>query len=63
MSSMTKEEDKEWQLYKGSIAESCDKRLEEKISALHNWFNSRHLDWRGLIPKGLALEAPKDMYK
>lgn len=24
---------------------------------------SRHLDFRGLIPMGLALEAPKNMYK
>lgn len=24
---------------------------------------SHHLDYRGLIEKGLALEAPKDMYK
>ena len=28
-----------------------------------DFFNSRYLDWRGLIPMGLALEAPKDMYK
>lgn len=63
MSSMTEEEDKEWQLYKRSITESCDRRLEEKISALHDWFNSRHLDWMGLIPKGLALEALPGMYK
>ena len=28
-----------------------------------DFFNSHHLDWRGLIPKGLALEATKDMYK
>ena len=27
-----------------------------------DFFHSHHLDWRGLIPKGLALEAPKDMY-
>lgn len=26
-------------------------------------FNSHHFDYRGLIPMGLALEAPKDMYK
>ena len=24
---------------------------------------SRHIDFRGLIPKGLALEAPEGMYK
>ena len=28
-----------------------------------DFFNSHHLDWRGLIPKGLALEASEDMYK
>ena len=28
-----------------------------------DFFHRRHLDWRGLIPKGLALEAPEEMYK
>lgn len=28
-----------------------------------DWLNSNHFDYRGLIEKGLALEAPKDMYK
>lgn len=28
-----------------------------------NWLNENHFDYRGLIPMGLALEAPKDMYK
>ncbi len=28
-----------------------------------DWLNSHHFDYRGLIEKGLALEAPKDMYK
>lgn len=27
------------------------------------FLNSRHLDWRGLIPMELALEAPEGMYK
>lgn len=26
-------------------------------------FNAHYLDYRGLIPMGLALEAPEDMYK
>ena len=30
---------------------------------LENWLNKNHLDYRGLIPMGLALEAPEDMYK
>ena len=28
-----------------------------------DFYNKHHLDYRGLIPMGLALEAPKDMYK
>ena len=27
-----------------------------------DWLNSHHFDYRGLIEKGLALEAPEDMY-
>lgn len=28
-----------------------------------DYLNSIHIDHRGLIPRGLALEAPEDMYK
>lgn len=28
-----------------------------------DWLNAHHLDYRGLIEKGLALEASKGMYK
>jgi len=35
----------------------------EAISIIMDWLNSRHLDYRGLIEKGLALEAPERMYK
>lgn len=27
-----------------------------------DWLNAHHIDYRGLIEKGLALEAPEDMY-
>ena len=27
-----------------------------------DWLNARHFDYRGLIKKGLALEAPEGMY-
>jgi hypothetical protein len=27
-----------------------------------DWLNAHHFDYRGLIEKGLAIEAPKDMY-
>ena len=63
LSSMTEEEDKDWQFYKNRIAESCDELLNERIMELHDWFHRKHFDYRGLIPMGLALEAPKGMYK
>ena len=28
-----------------------------------DWLNAHHFDYRGLIEKGLAIEASKDMYK
>ena len=32
------------------------------VSAI-DWLNEHHFDYRGLIEKGLALEASEDMYK
>ena len=29
----------------------------------YDWLNAHYIDYRGLIGKGLALEAPEDMYK
>ena len=52
MSSMTEEEKKElFQLMGGG---TDIKRID--------FYISHYLDYRGLIEKGLALEAPKDMY-
>lgn len=33
------------------------------IDLMMDFYHSRHIDYRGLIPMGLALEAPEDMYK
>ena len=33
------------------------------LNHLYNWLNTHHFDYRGLIEKGLALEAPEGMYK
>lgn len=56
MSSMTEEEEKEY--------ENCFQSDDTTAATLLvDFYNKRHFDYRGLIPMGLALEAPKDMYK
>ena len=65
MSSMTEEERQEL-----SSLVNDDKLLTGdpgKTVCLHcgvviDFHNSHYLDWRGLIPMGLALEAPEGMY-
>ena len=62
MSSMTEEEEREVRIL-----------WNEDFIGDNNWYHcypkttdfylSHHLDFRELIPMGLALEAPKDMYK
>ena len=37
-------------------------QTELSCSELYDFYNSRHLDYRGLIEKGLAIEAPDGMY-
>ena len=37
--------------------------IDESSATCIDWLNAHHFDYRGLIEKGLALEAPKDMYK
>ena len=32
-------------------------------TALFDWLNAHHFDYRGLIEKGLTLKAPEGMYK
>ena len=58
MSSMTEEEERDWWTYKqvGTTWEAQD-------SLSVDWLNAHHFDYRGLIPIGLALEAPEDMYQ
>lgn len=55
MSSMTEEE----------YDELCELAKSKFIgdSKEIDWLNAHHFDYRGLIERGLAIEAPKDMYK
>lgn len=60
MSSMTEEEKKEL----GRI--SCEGNIEHKYGVFYrsqDYLNSIHVDYRGLIEKGLAIESPEGMYK
>ena len=69
MSSMTEEERTEYNKF-NDFGSANLRRYEYKDFILYipsyeriDWLNKHHFDYRGLIPKGLALEAPKDMYK
>ena len=56
MSSMTEEErTKKDELFGSYILDNNP--------AYIDWLNAHHFDYRGLIEKGLALEAPEEMYK
>ena len=61
MSSMTEEERNEYLSIK--MQETVRVISPEAISEIMDWLNAHHFDFRGLIEKGLALEAPEDMYK
>lgn len=67
MSSMTEEEKKEFQachcvyeLHPDFQPMMCN--LANELN-MFDWLNVHHFDYRGLIEKGLALEAPEGMYK
>lgn len=71
MSSMTDEErkeSKEWIML--SIDSNHNKYFDgfgnisadDTLKAI-DWLNEHHFDYRGLIEKGLAIEAPEKMYK
>lgn len=70
MSSMTDEERKE---YKSFIftqhhewdghGTSTDYVETDDVERYFTWLNKKMFDYRGLIPMGLALEAPEDIYK
>lgn len=66
MSSMTEEERNEYLSIKMQETERvalAEVYRPEDISEIIDWLNKHHFDYRGLIEKGLALEAPKGMYK
>ena len=58
ISSMTEEERKYYNQLSLLVADADGDVYEET-----DWLNAHHFDYRGLIEKGLALEAPEGMYK
>ena len=64
MSSMTEEEINEFILISDTVLWIGNKRSTCILSLEQmDWLNAHHFDYRGLIEKGLALEAPEGMYK
>jgi hypothetical protein len=55
MSSMTEEEKNIYEYNRNS-------NVEVVRTALFDWLNKKMFDYRGLIEKGLAIEAPEGMY-
>lgn len=62
MSSMTEEEAREYANCGNIIANSPQNNYLIPNPNCVDWLNSKHFDFRGLIPKGLAIEAPENMY-
>ena len=63
MLSMTEEEEKIFYDFLDFQAEYVsDADLDNKTD-MYDWLNEHHFDYRGLIEKGLTLEAPEGMYK
>ncbi len=60
MSTMTEEEENE--LVKVAVIGGYKDSV-FKSYLVDDWLNEHHFDYRGLIEKGLALEAPGGMYK
>ncbi len=60
MSSMTEEEKQKY--YDLTHQEEDDVWAKCLFDKMADFCNERHLDYRGLIPMGLALEAPPEMY-
>ena len=68
MSSMTEEEKHElynirpYFINSDNIVSGTQCNTFIQASECQDWLNTHHFDYRGLIEKGLALEAPEGMY-
>ena len=62
MSSMTEEEKGKWYKTFGWKRVGNHENAFDTLETF-DFYNEHHIDYRGLIEKGLALEAPEGMYK
>lgn len=63
MSSMTEDEKFIYYQHVHDVGRSADVIDEDDIALHIEWLNEHHFDYRGLIGRGLALEAPDGMYE
>lgn len=63
LSSMTEEERKEYELLANHCIVTSIGFIHLEAASLIDWLDMNKFDYRGLIPKGLALEAPEGMYE
>ena len=61
MSSMTEEERSEYDVYRKHVCDEYNRYCFDSVESI-DWLLRHHFDYRGLIEKGLALEAPERMY-
>lgn len=57
MSSMTEWQDRELEILMKNSIESCGMLYPYDCLEMERFFNENHIDWRGLIPMGLAIDA------
>lgn len=65
MSSMTDDEREEYRKLGGVMSYNPEHDTWAMCAftpEAYDWLNKKQFDYRGLIPKGPAIEAPKDMY-
>ena len=57
LSSMTEWQERELEILMKNSIESCGMLSPYDCLEMERFFNENHIDWRGLIPKGLAVDA------
>ena len=63
ISSMTEEEKEEFENLLEGIVDGIERWDKPDLCEEYDWLNAHHFDYRGLIEKELAFEAPEGMYK